>query len=85
MRSGWRYHAACAGMDTSVFFVETSGTTEKGTAAKRRAVNICLRCVVREKCLEEHVNEPFGIWGAMDALERKELQRAQEESRQAGS
>jgi WhiB family redox-sensing transcriptional regulator len=61
----WRERAACRDADLEVFFPENSGSA--------RARKICAGCPVRAQCLDHAVtyDEPFGIWGGLNRLERK--------------
>lgn len=66
---GWRQYAACAGSHPDLFFPERGGSQE---AAKE----VCRRCVVRLSCLDEHINEKWGVWGGLSERERRRLRRA---------
>ena len=71
----WRKHAACSGMDTSVFY---PGDRERGpTLARRerRAKQICQQCAVIKNCLKWALDarEPFGVWGGTSAKERARM------------
>lgn len=56
---------ACRTADPSLFFPEQGGS---GTVAAKA---VCLRCPVREDCLEWALDhEGYGVWGAMTADER---------------
>jgi WhiB family redox-sensing transcriptional regulator len=62
----WQDRALCAETDPEAFFPEKGGST-------REAKKICLRCGVRDECLDyalEH-DERFGIWGGLSERERR--------------
>lgn len=62
----WSDNAACAGMDTEVFFPKSRG---RGTVAlKLKAMQICRGCPVRQRCLESATAhyEQNGVWGGKD-------------------
>ncbi len=68
----WHRDAACRDVADPDIFYPSSGQT--GAEAKE----ICKGCPVRAVCLEWALDtcEPFGIWGARTAKERKALRRA---------
>ena len=39
------------------------------------AKEICADCPARVPCLSVGISERFGVWGGLDALERKQLRR----------
>lgn len=62
-------HAACRGMDPEEFYAE-------GQAAIVRVKGVCMRCPVREACLEWAITrEEFGVWGGTTARERAAMRR----------
>ena len=68
----WTDHAACKGMDSSIFFAERGDTT-----MVRRARKICDTCPVKQPCLEfalEH-NEKIGYWGGTTPRQRRSLKK----------
>ena len=74
----WRASAACEGSNASAFFPPSS--TEPREQRQRRegeAREMCDRCVVRDSCLEYalFVEEPYGIWGGLNEIERRRLLR----------
>ena len=71
-REGWRAGAACAGSDSDVFF-----PAPEDEAAIIVAKEICASCPVREECLQFALstNQGDGIWGGLDAQERRRLRR----------
>lgn len=66
----WKKEANCLGIDPDLFF------PERGVSSAQ-AKNVCLRCVVKEECLEYALQngEKFGIWGGMSERERRVLRR----------
>jgi len=66
----WRDEALCAETDPEVFFPEKGGST-------REAKRICLRCTVRDDCLEFALahDERFGVWAGLSEQERRRLKR----------
>ena len=74
---GWRDRAACAGMDSEVFFTEETGGLTGGLVVMvgESATEVCGRCPVAGECLEYAVetNQPFGIWGGKTELQRRRL------------
>jgi WhiB family redox-sensing transcriptional regulator len=66
----WEDLAACAGMDTELFFPRTEGA--KGSERVNKARETCRRCPVRRDCLDYAIEtDRWGIWGGMDTAERK--------------
>lgn len=70
----WETLAACAGMDTEMFF---PGDRRKGEPERiRNAFAACARCPVQRDCLEYAIETDMrGIWGGMDTAERKRYAR----------
>lgn len=71
----WQTSAACRGMSDSDFF---SPERERGQAKRNReaaAKTVCRSCPVIENCLDWAltVQEPYGIWGGLNADQRAEL------------
>ena len=71
----WQLDAACAGMDTSLFY---QADNERGASVRlreRKAKAVCARCPVIRNCLKDAIahNEPYGVWGGMSADERYRL------------
>jgi WhiB family redox-sensing transcriptional regulator len=72
----WQVRAACAGMDSAIFFPpqeESNGLTR--AAQVRRAKAVCAGCPVVAACLEHALQsrEPYGVWGGRSEGERAEL------------
>lgn len=74
MNDAWRSEAVCSQTDPEIFFPESGGGLRDATKA---AVEICVQCPVRLKCLKYAVdnNEEHGIWGGLNPLQRLELKR----------
>lgn len=64
--SHWRDHAACRGLDTSLFF---PGQGESVIEAKQ----VCTSCPVRIQCADYALDsgQRFGIWGATTERDRR--------------
>jgi len=68
----WQLDAACAGLDTALFY---QADNERGSSVRNReakAKAICARCPVISSCLKDALanHEPYGVWGGMSADER---------------
>lgn len=74
----WRLGARCRGEDAVWFFPpgHIEHKAEKD-ARELRARAICGGCPVRAECLDYAltVEEPHGIWGGLNELERRRLLR----------
>lgn len=71
----WQLDAACAGLDTAIFY---QADNERGASVRRRearAKAICATCPVIDICLRTALrnNEPFGVWGGMSPDERARI------------
>lgn len=64
----WALQAACAGMDTEIWFIESE-------AAHDLAKSICVRCPVQEACLQAAIEIPgtFGVWGGKTKRQRTRM------------
>ena len=73
---GWIDRAACRRFDPELFFPIGLGTASTCQAARAKAVCAC--CPVSEDCLTLALRsgEVEGIWGGLDADERRELMMA---------
>jgi len=68
----WQLDAACAGLDTALFY---QADNERGASVRRRELKakaICARCPVINECLKSALqsHEPYGVWGGLSADER---------------
>jgi WhiB family redox-sensing transcriptional regulator len=64
--AGWRYRAACRGIDLNVFF---PGRGESAEPARQ----ICAGCPVRQPCLDYALSQGIthGIWGGLTERDRR--------------
>jgi WhiB family redox-sensing transcriptional regulator len=72
----WRDEAACAEVDTAVFFpVSTPGSPSELEA--EYAKTFCALCPVQSHCLRHALThrEDYGVWGGLDEHERAALLR----------
>lgn len=74
----WREDAACAGMDTEIFFPMASGDPHHIEAVQlqiRVAKAICNDCPVVASCLQEAIRlgDVHGIFGGLTGKERRAL------------
>lgn len=74
----WRVRAACRG-DNAVHFFAPAHFERKPEkdAREGQARALCRGCAVRQECLDYalEVQEPHGIWGGLNELERRRLLR----------
>jgi len=74
----WQLKAACRGPQAEVFF-PPSHFERKDEKADREAMakDICATCAVQKPCLDYAlaIREPHGIWGGLNELERKALEK----------
>jgi len=74
----WAARAACAGLDTGLWYPsgDASMAEEQGAEARR----ICAGCPVQQQCLDwaMETREKFGIFGGLDEHERQNLRRRQQ-------
>lgn len=75
--TAWIEHAACAGMDTNMFYRD--GRRPHNPDAKRT----CRACPVRNECLNYAIenDEREGVWGGLDEDERAQLRRRRQHGR----
>lgn len=69
-RDRWHDRAACAGMDSDLFFPEVGQSTSEAKA-------ICEACPVRDACDEWGIWEKHGIWAGQSEHDRKTRRRSQ--------
>lgn len=69
---GWRKDAACRNLDINVFF-----PVNESEEATLEAKAICATCPVVDTCLQYSLatNQAEGVWGGLDANERRRLRR----------
>jgi WhiB family transcriptional regulator, redox-sensing transcriptional regulator len=73
--SDFRSRAACSDVDPELFFpIGTGGPAQAQTAAAKA---VCRRCAVTLDCLSWALStrQDEGIWGGLDATERRQLRR----------
>ena len=74
----WRVFAECRGDNARYFFPPGHfEVKDEKDAREGRARALCHACRVREECLDYalSVQEPHGIWGGLNELERRRLLR----------
>ncbi len=72
----WRKNAACASLDTNLFFPDPDGGPETiPMIASAKAV--CGECPVRQSCLEFAIRtrQLDGVWGGHTPEERRSIRR----------
>jgi WhiB family redox-sensing transcriptional regulator len=81
----WRERAACLSEDADLFF--PIGNTGLALVQIEEAKMVCLRCPVRETCLEWALSkgEDAGVWGGLSEDERKALRRRESRARYAAA
>lgn len=74
-RDDWMLHAACGGRHDLFFSPEAGETRSERREREAEAKAVCAACRVRAECLEEAIRsgERFGIWGGLNAQERRGL------------
>ena len=67
-RNDWRHRASCAGTDVEQFFAEG-----KGHHVPEVVKRVCVRCPVRQDCLDWALTfpEPHGFWGGVGPRDRR--------------
>jgi WhiB family redox-sensing transcriptional regulator len=70
-RPAWMLHAACKGLDPSVFFGSKREVSPE-------AAEVCARCPVDLECLQYALERPEleGCWGGSTEVQRKALRRS---------
>jgi WhiB family redox-sensing transcriptional regulator len=84
----WRAEASCRAQSAVHFFAPAHFERKPEKDAREGAARaLCRACPVQAECLEFAmlVQEPHGIWGGMNELERKRLSRKREAARQQQS
>ena len=81
----WRSNAACNDEDPELFF--PVGSTGPALDQIAEAKKVCLRCEVREPCLEYAMatNQDAGVWGGLSEDERRSLKRKRQRRRRMAS
>ena len=76
----WRVYGKCYGENAVHFFPPSHFERKPEKDAREGAARaLCAACPVRVECLDYAltVQEPHGIWGGMNELERRRLLRKQ--------
>lgn len=71
----WQLQAECRGRQLELFF-HPAGEREPFRSNRETAAKaLCASCRVRPQCAEFALStrEPYGVWGGMTELERREL------------
>ena len=74
----WRQKAACKGLDPDMFFAsEDIENRQERRDREATAKAVCARCGVVEECLSYALaaGERYGVWGGLNADERRALTR----------
>lgn len=72
----WQADARCRSADPNLFFAPLlTEKPEEKVLREAKAKAICAQCPVQRECLRYAVatREPYGIWGGLNELERREL------------
>jgi len=72
----WDARAACRGELAGLFVPSLGGEPAHARIQREaQAKRVCAQCPVRKECLEYalRVREELGIWGGLDATERRAL------------
>jgi WhiB family redox-sensing transcriptional regulator len=72
----WQAQAACRGHSAAIFFAPAHFERKEARAVReRQAKAVCAECRVRKECLDYalKINEPHGIWGGLNEVERRAL------------
>lgn len=79
--NAWRLHAACRDSAPDLFF--PIGATGLALDQIEAAKAVCMRCPVREACLEFALatNQEAGVWGGTSEDERRKLRRRRQTER----
>ncbi len=90
-KQSWRKKAICSDLDTEIFYPHSGDDPSKvGRGAARQyeeAKAICRQCPVQSECLEDALEveswTTFGVQGATDPSERREILRQRRDAAQA--
>lgn len=71
----WQMHAACRGIDTSMFFHPENERGPSRVRREMRAKAVCAACPVIDNCRTWALaaREPYGVWGGLSVEEREAL------------
>ncbi len=72
----WVHRAKCRDVDPELFF--PVGTTGPAAAQIEAAKEVCVKCSVRDECLEWALvtGQDAGVWGGTSEEERRSIRRA---------
>jgi WhiB family redox-sensing transcriptional regulator len=70
----WTTAAACRGRP-DLFYEPLGEIYPHKRRREADAKEVCRSCPVRKACLEEGMNEEYGIWGGTTEAERKTLRK----------
>jgi WhiB family redox-sensing transcriptional regulator len=72
----WVHRAKCRDVEPELFF--PVGTTGPAAAQIDAAKAVCVRCTVRDECLEWALatGQDAGVWGGTSEEERRSIRRA---------
>lgn len=74
MDDGWLKHAACRGTVTADFYPDR-GDRVTDAQVTDRAKQVCAGCPVRLPCLDQSMEEPYGVWGGWTGTSRTDVRR----------
>ena len=77
----WWERAVCRGQDASFFFAPSYFEKRADKQAREAVAKaLCVRCPVREPCLEFALTtrDPHGVWGGLNEMERRALLRVRD-------
>ncbi|MCX5355736.1 WhiB family transcriptional regulator [Streptomyces mirabilis] len=68
----WQRHAACRGMDSSIFYSPANERGRSRREREERARRVCAECPVREQCagMALAASEHYGVWGGLSEADR---------------
>lgn len=75
----WTERAACrrgaTDLPAAAWFDGVGDTPAERSASRAAARRTCARCPVRQRCLDQSISndEDDGIWGGLDARQRRRL------------
>lgn len=77
----WRHRALCRDEDPELFF--PVGNSGPALLQIEEAKAVCMRCPVREQCLEFALasGQDAGVWGGLSEDERRSLKRRRARAR----
>lgn len=81
----WQERAACADLDTRLFF-HPAGERGKGFEERERAAKrVCATCPVLAQCREFALQcaEEYGVWGGLSENERADVRRRRRQAERA--